>query len=139
MLAEGLLYSEMENQASFFKNKQNKIFFACGILFMLLHLSMLGIIIANSIKEEKSIPVNKHNNFNKLISMMNSLKVENVTSREKDEVSEKANLDITTISEKSDMGNCATRVKFQFLISSMFDAMNLQHFLEMLEIMLQHF
>ena len=116
----------MENQASFFQNKQNKIFFACGILFILLHLSMLGIIIANSIKEEKSIPVNK------LISMMNSLKVENVTSREKDEVPEKAKLDITTISEKTDMGNCATQVKCQFLISSIFDAMNLQHFLEML-------
>ena len=123
----------MENQASFFQNKQNKIFFACGILFILLHLSMLGIIIANSIKEEKSTPVNK------LISMMNSLKVENVTSRKKDEVPEKANLDITTISEKSDMGNCATQVKCQFLISSIFDAMNLQHFLEMLEIMLLHF
>ena len=123
----------MENQASFFQNKQSKIFFACGILFILLHLSMLGIIIANSIKEEKSTPVNK------LISMMNSLKVENVTSHEKDEVPEKANLDITTISEKSDMGNCATQVKCQFLISSIFDAMNLQHFLEMLQIMLQHF
>ena len=123
----------MENQASFFQNKQNKIFFACGILFILLHLSMLGIIIANSIKEEKSIPVNK------LISMMNSLKVENVTSREKDEVPEKVNLDITTISEKSDMGNCATQVKCQFLIFSIFDAMNLQNFLEMLEIMLLHF
>ena len=122
----------MENQASFFKTKQSEIFFAFGILFLLLHLSMLGIYIANSIKEEKSIPVNK------LISMMNSLKVENVTSREKDEVPEKAKLDITTISEKTDMGNCATQVKCQFLISSIFDAMNLQHFLEML-VMLQHF
>ena len=131
----------MENQASFFKTKQSEIFFAFGILFLLLHLSMLGIYIANSIKEEKSLPVNKHNNFNfnKLISMMNSLKVENVTSREKDEVPEKAKLDITTISEKTDMGNCATQVKCQFLISSIFDAMNLQHFLEMLQIMLQHF
>ena len=122
----------MENQASFFKTKQSEIFFAFGILFLLLHLSMLGIYIANSIKEEKSIPVNK------LISMMNSLKVENVTSREKDEVPEKAKLDITTISEKTDMGNCATQVKCQFLITSIFDAMNLQHFLEML-VMLQHF
>ena len=32
-----------------------------------------------------------------------------------------------------------TQVKFRLLISSIFDAMNFQHFLEMLEIMLQHF
>ena len=30
-----------------------------------------------------------------------------------------------------------TQVKFRLLISSIFDAMNFQHFLEMLEIMLQ--
>ena len=32
-----------------------------------------------------------------------------------------------------------TQVKCRLLISSIFDAMNFQHFLEMLEIMLQHF
>ena len=32
-----------------------------------------------------------------------------------------------------------TQVKFRVLISSIFDAMNFQHFLEMLEIMFQHF
>ena len=32
-----------------------------------------------------------------------------------------------------------TQVKFRLLISSIFDAMNFQHFLEMLEIMFQHF
>ena len=33
----------------------------------------------------------------------------------------------------------ATQVKSRLLSSSIFDAMNFQHFLEMLEIMLQHF
>ena len=32
-----------------------------------------------------------------------------------------------------------TQVKFRLLISSIFDAMNFLHFLEMLEIMFQHF
>ena len=50
--------SEMEkNQPSFFKNKQSDIFFACcGVLYILLHLSIPVIIIVNSISKEKAMP-----------------------------------------------------------------------------------
>ena len=98
--------SEMEkNQQSFFKNKPSDIFFACcGVLYILLHLSIPVIIMVNSIsKEEKAIPAIKQINSNpkKLISIMNYLKAdEDVTSLKKEppvlqEKHEKVNLKIS--------------------------------------------
>ena len=102
--------SEMEkNQPSYFKSKQSDIFFAwCGVLYILLHLSIPVIIIENSFsKEEKGMPVIKEINSNskKLISMMNSLKDEDINSLKKEppvllEKQEKVNLNTSTTGEK---------------------------------------
>ena len=95
--------SEMENQPSFWKKNESQIFFACGILFILIHLAIPVMIIVNSIKEEeKSMPIIKQINSNSktFISVMNSFKDEDdvTTSLKKEppvlqEIQEKTNLD----------------------------------------------
>ena len=94
--------SEMENQPSFWKKNESQIFFACGILFILIHLAIPVMIIVNSIKEEeKSMPIIKQINSNSktFISVMNSFKDgDDVTSLKKEppvlqEIQEQRNLD----------------------------------------------
>ena len=95
--------SEIENQPSFWKKNESQIFFACGILFILLHLAIPVMIIVNSIKEEeKSMPIIKqqiNSNSKTFISMRNSFKDEDdVTSLKKEppvlqEIQEQRNLD----------------------------------------------
>ena len=96
--------SEMENQPpTFFKERQSHLMFVCGILFILLHLSIPVMIIVNSIKEEeKSMPIIKqqiNSNSKTFISVMNSFKDEDdVTSLKKEppvlqEIQEQRNLD----------------------------------------------
>ena len=94
--------SEMENQPSFWKEYESQIFFACGILFILIHLAIPVMIIVNSIKEEKSMPIIKqqiNSNSKTFISVMNSFKDEDdVTSLKREppvlqEIQEQRNLD----------------------------------------------